>query len=115
MDELQNKVDAELNRALEGLSKHEVDSEEYGKATNNFEKLYRMRMDEQKNDADYWLKHEVDEISRKDQRKDRIIGYVFDGVKLAGYAGLFVLGLKYEENGTLASVFTRNHSSKLKL
>ncbi len=115
MDELQNKVDAELDRALEGLSKHEVDSEEYGKAANNFEKLYRMRMDEQKNDADYWLKHEVDELNRKDQNKDRIIGYVFDGVKLAGYAGLFVLGLKYEEKGTLASIFTRNHSSKLKL
>lgn len=115
MDDLQKKVDAELDRALTGLSQHEVGSDEYGKATNNFEKLYRMRMDEHKNNAEYWFKHDTDEINRRDQNKDRIVGYVFDGVKLAGYAGLFLMGLKYEEKGTLASIFTRNHSSKLKL
>lgn len=115
MDELQNKVDVELNRALEGLSELDVDSKEYGEAANSFEKLYRMRMDEQKNDADYWLRHEADKQNRVEQRRDKIIGYIFDGMKLTGYAGLFILGLKFEENGALTSIFVKNHDSKMKL
>ncbi len=115
MADLPEKVDAELNRILEDLNSQDINSDAYGKTVDKFEKLYRMRMDEHKNNAEYWFKHDTDELNRKDQRKDKIIGYIFDGMKLTGYAGLFILGLKFEENGTLASIFVKNHDSKMKL
>lgn len=112
--DLQKKIDVELDSAIEALSHYEVGSDDYGRAVNNVERLYRMRMDEQKNNADYWLKHDNDAINRRDLRIDKCIGYALDGAKFAGYVILFIGGLKFEETGSVMSMFVRNHANKLK-
>lgn len=78
--ELRDLLGEELESQLEGLSSIELGSKEYTAAVEGFTKLYRLRIDEAKNELDYFEKqdrramekeqHEVD-VAMKKLQMDR--------------------------------------------
>lgn len=75
--ELRNLLGEELEGQLESLSRVEIGSKEYTAAVEGFTKLYRLRIDEAKNELDYFEKqdrrtmerelHEAEEKLKRDQ------------------------------------------------
>lgn len=94
MDEIKTLLDEEIKEGIESLNGADLCDDNYTKATDNLAKLYKLKIEEEKNEKD-----------RKDQRVQRLIGYGVDltkfGVSLIAYYGLYKLGLKFEETGTV--------------
>lgn len=99
MEETKRNLDDEIQDLLENLKDLEADSEEYSKTTKCLDTLYRLKIDEKKNESD------IEES--KNQRKFRVIGYVLEGagivLPLIFYGRWMKRGFKFEETGTFTS------------
>lgn len=127
MDKNSKKLDDVIEVKLGQISKLQSGSDEETKAVNALANLYKLRLEEAKlqaqinSDSDKVLleqnrlvaeqsKAEADRINQIADIAERMTETL---LKLGIGAGLFVVGLKFEENGSLGSFFVRNMSQKV--
>lgn len=127
MDKNSKKLDDVIEVKLGQISKLASGSDEETKAVNALSNLYKLRLEEAKlqaqinSDSDKVLleqnrlvaeqsKAEADRINQIADIAERMTETL---LKLGIGAGLFVVGLKFEENGSLGSFFVRNMSQKV--
>ena len=127
MDKNSKKLDDVIEVKLGQISKLQSGSDEETKAVNALSNLYKLRLEEAKlqaqinSDSDKVLieqnrfvaeqsKAEADRINQIADIAERMTETL---LKLGIGAGLFVVGLKFEENGSLGSFFVRNMSQKV--
>ena len=119
MNNLEKKLEQELDRGFDELSRYDASSQEYTKASDNIAKLYKIRMEEVQNSAEYWNKIETNEAQIKEQRIDHAIRYGLEAVgitlPLVVYASLFKKGLIFKKDGVIGSTIFRNLISKGKI
>lgn len=91
MDDVKKLLDKELKSRIEGLEGLTPGSEEESAAVKNIAVLYDAR------NAD----------NKKDQKVDRVLKYVFEGVTFVGgllaYNHWFKVGLQFEKDGTFTT------------
>ena len=118
---LANEILAELN----SLSGMEIGSKEHQTAVENVTKLYRLGLDDVRNDTDYdekWNRREMEkekqereeEYRDKQAQEQKVDRYVRYGLEAAGivlplifYATWMSRGFKFEETGTYTSTTFR--------
>ena len=127
MDKNSKKLDDVIEVKLGQISKLASGSDEETKAVNALSNLYKLRLEEAKlqaqinSDSDKVLleqnrlvaeqsKAEADRINQIADIAERMTETL---LKLGIGAGLFVVGLKFEENGSIGSFFVRNMSQKV--
>ena len=127
MDKNSKKLDDVIEAKLGQISKLQSGSDEETKAVNALSNLYKLRLEEAKlqaqinSDSDKVLleqnrlvaeqsKAEADRINQIADIAERMTETL---LKLGIGAGLFVVGLKFEENGSIGSFFVRNMSQKV--
>jgi hypothetical protein len=86
----------ELESILEYVEDMEPESEAYGKAIDNYVKIRKIQLEEERNERD-----------RKYQVINQFVGYGLDlakfGVGLSVYYALYKIGLKFEESGSISA------------
>ena len=96
MDENKKMLDEEIKSLIECLEDLEPNTKEYSATTENLNVLYKLKIEQEKNESD-----------SKDQKKFRTIGYILEGagivLPLIFYGGWMKKGLKFEETGTFTS------------
>lgn len=127
MDKNSKKLDDVIEVKLGQISKLASGSDEETKAVNALSNLYKLRLEEAKlqaqinSDSDKVLleqnrlvaeqsKAEADRLNQIADIAERVTETL---LKLGIGAGLYVIGLKFEENGSLGSFFVRNMSQKV--
>ena len=127
MDKNSKKLDDVIEVKLGQISKLQSGSDEETKAVNALSNLYKLRLEEAKlqaqinSDSDKVLleqnrlvaeqsKAEADRINQIADIAERMTETL---LKLGIGAGLYVIGLKFEENGSLGSFFVRNMGQKV--
>lgn len=127
MDKNSKKLDDVIEVKLGQLSKMASGSDEEAKAVNSLSTLYKLRLEEAKlqaqanSDSDKILmeqnriaaeqsKAEADRINQIVDIAERMAETL---LKLGVGAGLFMIGLKFEEDGSIGSFFVRNMSQKV--
>lgn len=132
-------MDEETKELLGGVIVHQIESlgdlqpgsKEMASAVHQLETLYRLRIDENKNELEYWEKREArekdeeirkseEELKQKQLDRERLqwmIGLgVSTGVQLLGYVVLsnwYHSGLKFSERGVIPDPMVKQISSKL--
>lgn len=113
-DETRDLLDEELRRELEALESLELGSEEQSTVVSNIVDLYKLKIEEEKNELNHQEAMDeasIDEAFKKiqteEQRKDR---YFRVGLEAAGiilpliFYGVWMRkGFRFEENGTFTS------------
>lgn len=120
MDEqIKELLGGEIKGEIEKLSTLEPGSEEHSKAVENLAKLYRLKIDEAKNEWDYAVKYEAQEseerhrqTQKEEQAKDRYFKLSIEAagliLPLMFYASWMRKGFKFEETGAFTSGTFRN-------
>ena len=125
MDEIRDLLGEEIKEEIQNLSTLEPGSKEKSTAIEDLAKLYRLRIEELKNDGDLSEKYnsrECEEQLKKDQLNEQIKDRYFRlGVEAAGiilplifYAAWMRRGFKFEENGTFTSTTFRGLFNRFK-
>lgn len=101
--ETMGMLDEELKSRINEMKEYKPGSEEYTAAVEGITKLYKLKIEESKNELEY--EHEAEKLDS--ENKHRKIGYVLSGVGF-GMTMLFntvwmVKGFKFEEDGVLCS------------
>jgi hypothetical protein len=124
-NEIIELLDEELRSQLENLSNLEQGSQEHSAAVESITKLYKVKLDEIKNQQDYEEKlgnDKKEEQLKKTQLKQWFIELcIKHGVEiglaivtLIAYGAYFNRGLKFEETGTFVSPTVRNLTNNFK-
>lgn len=96
MDETKELLENEIAEQIRGLSVLENGSEEKARAVADVQKLYSLKVEEEKN-----------KIDEKSSKTDRLFKTITDGLgivlPLGFYAFWMKRGLKFEETGTFTS------------
>ncbi len=124
-DEIMELLGEEIKSQIESLSSLETGSKEQSEAVDNLAKLYRLRIEENKNNWEYSEKFDrremEDEAQKRDEqlKKNQLEEQVKDryfrlGVNIAEvilplifYASWMKKGFKFEETGTFTSATFR--------
>ena len=125
MDEIRDLLGEEIKKEIQNLSTLESGSKEKSTAIEDLTKLYRLRIEELKNDGDLNEKcysREYEEQLKKDQLNEQVKDRYFRlGVEAAGivlplifYAVWMKRGFKFEENGTYTSTTFRGLFNRFK-
>lgn len=121
MSEIQNLLDEEIVRRLQGLNDLESGSKEIGDAIEDVEHLFKMRVEERKlsNELESNAREERDKLVENAARaKDRYIRLGLDVagliLPLAFYGIWMAKGFKFEESGTFTSTTFRNLFNRFK-
>lgn len=113
MQELKEQLSGEFRARLEQLGDAKLTSEEYKYATDGMSKIADRIIEIEKIEAEQALKAQ----QAKDEKRDKVIGRVMDGVKFVGGSlitiGCFVAAMNFEKEGTLTTQGGRNALSKL--
>lgn len=131
MDEIRELLDEVIKDDIDKISSLEAGSKEKSNAIDDVTKLYKLRLDEMKveNEAeasknqfeaeqdkltDEWR---FKEVQLKEQNKDRWISFGLQiGLTIGGWIVYDIWhrrGLRFEEEGTITSPWTRNLISKM--
>ena len=131
MDEIRELLDEVIKDDIEKISSLEAGSKEKSNAIDDVTKLYKLRLDEMKveNEAESVKNQFVTEqdkltdefefkaIQFKEQNKDRWISFGLQlGLTIGGWIVYDIWhrrGLRFEEEGTITSPWTRNLMSKM--
>ena len=124
-DEIKAKLDEEIMDQLSVLSDMDVGSDKRKTAVDDLVKLYRLRIEETKNDRDFI--EGVNAREREEQfKKEQIVDQVKERkfrfgmaaaellIPLIFYASMFYSGLVFEKEGTFTSNMLRNLISRFK-
>nr|DAQ19122.1 MAG TPA: hypothetical protein [Caudoviricetes sp.] len=124
-DEIRKMLDEEIKTEIQALSSLESDSKEKSDAVDNLVKLYKLRIEETRNEWDFGEKYDARE-SDKQIKKDQLAEQVKDryfrlGVEAAGlilplifYAVWMRRGFRFEETGTYTSTTFRGLFNRFK-
>lgn len=125
MDEIRDLLGEEIKEEIQNLSTLESGSKEKSTAIEDLTKLYRLRIEELKNDGDLnerYYSREGEEQLKKDQLNEQVKDRYFRlGVEVAGivlplifYAVWMKRGFKFEEKGTYTSTTFRGLFNRFK-
>ena len=125
MDEIRDLLGEEIKEEIRNLSNWESGSKEKSTAIEDLAKLYRLRIEELKNDGDLSEKYysrEGEEQLKRDQLNEQVKDRYFRlGVEAAGialplifYAAWMRRGFEFEENGTFTSTTFRGFFSRFR-
>lgn len=125
MDEIKDLLGEEIKTEIRDLSTLEPGSKEKSTAIDDLAKLYRLRIEETKNEWDVNEKYdtrESDNILKKDQLEEQIKDRYFRlGLEAAGiilpmifYAAWMKRGFRFEETGTYTSTTFRGLFNRFK-
>jgi hypothetical protein len=110
--EIKNLLEGEIIVELENLSNMD-DVEKQKGVIENIEKLYRLKLEENRLSIDL-KKHNKED---KESKLDRGLKYGFMALELlvpiVAYTIWYRIGLRFEETGTITSPMTRNLLSKM--
>jgi hypothetical protein len=127
-EEMRQKLNEAISEELEELKMLQLGSEEHVKGSESIEKLYKVALADMKNQIDI-AQQEIDESTemakiRKDkeamaeEKRDRYVRYVLDGVKIIAPLMLYSIwmkrGFEFEKDGTFTSTTFRNLFQKIK-
>lgn len=126
MDKNSKRLDDVIEAKLGQISRLESGSDTEMKAVTSLSALYKLRLEEAKlqaqvnSDSDKILMEQnriaAEQAKAEADRINQIVdvaGRMAETLlKLGVGAGLFMIGLKFEENGTIGSFFVRNMSQK---
>lgn len=124
-DEIRKMLDEEIKTEIQALSSLESDSKEKSDAVDNLVKLYKLRIEETRNEWDFGEKYDArenDKQIKKDQLAEQVKDRYFRlGVEAAGlilplifYAVWMRRGFRFEETGTYTSTTFRGLFNRFK-
>lgn len=124
-EEIRDLLGEEIKTEIRDLSTLEPGSKEKSTAIDDLAKLYRLRIEETKNEWDFNEKYdtrESDNILKKDQLEEQIKDRYFRlGLEAAGiilpmifYAAWMKRGFRFEETGTYTSTTFRGLFNRFK-
>lgn len=120
-DETMKLLSEEIEGEIGNLANLEPGSDEHSKAVESLSKLYKLKIEESKNQSELEEKQKEEllkQVQLKEQRIDRwvkvgvVVGELF--IPLIVYDVWMKRGLKFEETGTFCSQTFRNFFSRLK-
>ena len=113
MDEIKVMLNEEIKAEIEKLNTLDAGSDEKSNAVDDLTKLYKLKIEEQK----AAMEREEQDARRKEVKADRMVNIGLQvGLAVAGWIVYDVWhrrGLKFEEEGTITSPWTRNLMSKM--
>ena len=115
MDQTKELLTRQLDSENQKQSTMEDGSEEKTATVNGISQMYKLKIEEAR------LENEckAQEAERQDQKNDRIIGYIVDGLKCLLPLGVSVLfmnrGFKFEEEGVYKSQTFKNLFGKFRI
>lgn len=126
MDKNSKRLDDVIEAKLGQISRLESGSDAEMKAVTSLSTLYKLRLEEAKlnaqvnSDSDKILIEQNRIAAEQSKAEAERINQIVDVagrmaetlLKLGVGAGLFMIGLKFEENGSIGSFFVRNMSQK---
>ena len=111
----------EIESEFENLENLDPGSEEHLKAVESLSKLYKLKIEEAKNQADLVEKQKEELLKQEQAKEQRIDRWVKVGVvagelliPLMFYGKWMKRGFKFEETGTFCSQTFRNFFSRMK-
>lgn len=124
-EEIRRLLGEEIKREIRDLSTLEPGSKEKSTAIEDLAKLYRLRIEETRNEWDFSEKYDAregDKQLKKDQLEEQVKDRYFRfGVEAAGiilplifYAAWMKRGFKFEETGTYTSTTFRSLFNRFK-
>ena len=124
-DEIRDLLEEEIKTEIRDLSTLEPGSKEKSTAIEDLAKLYKLRIEETKNEWDFSEKYdtrESDNILKKDQLEEQVKDRYFRvglavaeiGIPLVFYAIWMDRGFKFEESGAYTSSTFRNLFNRFK-
>ncbi len=120
-EESRRLLEEAIKSAFEYLQTLDPGSDEYTAAVENLNKLYKQKLEEDKNDIEWEdnkNRRESDDNYRRAQMKemvkDRWFKAALAGSELAFYATWMVLGLNFEKTGSFLTQTFRNFISRFK-
>lgn len=120
-DETMRLLSEEIESEIGNLSDLEPGSDEHSKAVESLSKLYKLKIEESKNQSELEEKQKEEllkQVQLKEQRIDRwvkvgvVVGELF--IPLIVYDVWMKRGFKFEETGTYCSQTFRNFFSRLR-
>lgn len=118
-DRIQKSLDEAIGKELENLS-DSINETEKEKSIENLSTLYKLRIEEAKIEQaknDKYDELEIRKAQLDSQAKDRVFNVALQaGLTVGGwlvYSLWFRRGLKFEEEGTVTSPWTRNLISRM--
>ena len=122
--ELSEQFDEVIRTEMDNLRHLKVGSLEYERAVDGLAKLYKVRADEREKQErlDFEDRQHGDELVIKEEemrtdRKHRWIKVVLDTASvvlpLGVYGACYLVGLRFEETGTITSVFEKQNLAQL--
>lgn len=123
-DRLCEKFDEVIEVEMDNMKHLKVGSPEYERAVEGLAKLYKIRADEKEKqdrldfeDRQHGDELEIKEMEMDAEKKSRWTKMVLDTagiiLPLGLYAGCFLVGLRFEETGTLTSMFAKQNLPQL--
>lgn len=130
MDELRRMLEEEISDEIENLGNLEQGSEEHSEAVESIAKLYKLKLEEDRNEKETEkVKNDFEELKKQNEatkaleeekiKEAKIDRYCRIGVTLVSvtlplmvYGHWYKRGLKFEETGTLTSTTLRGVISK---
>lgn len=128
--DLRRMLEEEISDEIDNLGNFEQGSEEHSEAVENVAKLYRLKLEEDRNEKEFKkIKEDFEELKKQNEsmrvleevkiKEAKIDRYCRIGVTIAGvtlpllaYGHWYKRGLKFEETGTLTSTTLRGVISK---
>jgi hypothetical protein len=108
-----DKLRVEIDRELDAIKNMEVGSEEHSAAVDHVTKLYDRLIETERLEGEGYDKAET----RKEDRKNRLIGYIISGLSIGLPAVIniwaFKKSMKFEEVGTITSQAGREMFKRL--
>ena len=120
-DETMRLLSEEIESEIENLSGLEPGSDEHSKAVDSLSKLYKLKIEESKNQSELEEKQKEELLKKEQLREQKIDRWVKVGVvageltiPLVFYGVWMKRGFKFEETGTFCSQTFRNFFSRLR-
>lgn len=114
-DDLDVMMENEIAAQIEALNGMIPGTEEHAHAVEDLSKLYKLHIDKARNNAEVEQRRDQAEMEAKNRKVEHWITAGSIAAQGVLYTGLFLIGLKFEEKGSLSSVFTRNMTNQIKL
>ena len=120
-DETMRLLSEEIESEFDNLSNLEPGSDEHSKAVESLSKLYKLKIEESKNETELVEKQKEEQFKQEQLREQRIDRWVKIGVAVSEltiplmfYGVWMSRGFRFEETGSYCSQTFRNFFGKLK-
>lgn len=113
MDQANELLTKQLTEEIRKLSTMEDGSDEKTATVNGINQMYRLKMENEKMEAEI----KAQEAEREDNNRHKTIDHILNGVKIGGgfilFGAAYIAGLNFEKEGTITSKFFRDLTGKI--